>query len=144
MNKRELKVGDVAKRAGVAVSAVHFYEAEGLIKSGRNQSNHRVYKAEVLRRIGVVKAAQAMGVTLAEIKQQLATLPDNRTPTQKDWARLAKGWQVLLDARINRLQNLRDSLDSCIGCGCLSLAKCPLYNPNDQLGEQGAGAVKLN
>ncbi len=143
MNKRELKVGVVAERSGIAISAVHFYEAEGLISSSRNQSNHRVYRADVLRRIAVIKAAQNMGIGLGEIKQQLATLPDNRTPTQSDWAKLAQQWRVLLDQRIQRIERLRDSLEGCIGCGCLSMDNCPIYNQDDQLASKGTGAVLL-
>lgn len=136
---RELAVGEVARRSGVAVSTLHFYESRGLIKSWRNASNHRRYPREVLRRVAVIKVAQRAGVPLASIKAALSALPDQRTPTAEDWQSLSSHWKAELDQRIHRLQQLRDDLDGCIGCGCLSLESCPLRNPNDTLSEQGPG-----
>ncbi len=136
-------VGKVAKRCGVKVSTLHYYEELGLIRSWRNAGNQRRYKAEVLRRISVIKAAQKMGISLDSIKRAFSTLPDNRTPTKNDWQLLASGWQRELNERIRYLEVLRDSLDSCIGCGCLSLTSCPIYNPDDIAGSQGDGAVIL-
>ncbi|MFY0666258.1 MAG: redox-sensitive transcriptional activator SoxR [Natronospirillum sp.] len=137
-------VGAVAKRCGVKVSTLHFYEQQGLIKSWRNNGNQRRYKADVLRRISVIKAAQRVGVTLEEVKEAFLSLPDNRTPTVADWEKLSKNWQRMLDGRIAYLQSLRDNLTGCIGCGCLSMTKCPLYNPDDKLGSSGSGAVILD
>lgn len=143
-NEANWSVGRVAKRCGVKVSTLHFYEEKGLIRSWRNQGNQRRYKPEVLRRISVIKAAQALGVSLDDIKYALATLPDNRTPTKGDWQGLSKVWQEMLNSRIHKLENLRDSLDSCIGCGCLSLSSCPLYNQDDVLSKQGSGPILLD
>lgn len=136
-------VGRVAKRCGVKVSTLHYYEQLGLIRSWRNSGNQRRYKPEVLRRISVIKAAQKMGITLESIKTAFASLPENRTPTKDDWQQLASIWQVELNARIRYLSALRDSLDGCIGCGCLSLKSCPIYNPEDKLAEQGDGPILL-
>lgn len=122
-------VGEIAARAGVATSALRFYEDEGLIHSERNAAGHRRYHADVLRRVSFVRTAQLVGLTLAEIREALATLPDRRTPTARDWARLARTWQPRLDERIEVLTRMRDQLDSCIGCGCLSLTSCGLWNP---------------
>lgn len=140
----EWTVGRVASRTGVNVSTLHFYEAKGLIFSHRNAGNQRRYSPEVLRRISVIKAAQKLGVTLEEIRTAFSCLPNNRTPTQKDWERLSKKWQQSLLQRIEYLERLRDSLTGCIGCGCLSMKHCPLYNENDKLGVQGPGPVILN
>ena len=137
-------VGRVAKRCGIKVSTLHFYEQKGLIKSWRNQGNQRRYKPEVLRRISVIKAAQKLGVNLQDIKQTLAQLPDNRTPTVEDWQQLSADWHKMLNDRITKLENLRDSLESCIGCGCLSLSKCPLYNPDDEVAALASGPVLLD
>ena len=136
-------VGRVAKRCGVKVSTLHFYEQKGLIRSWRNAGNQRRYKADVLRRISVIKAAQKMGISLGEIKQALATLPDNRTPNARDWEKLSRRWRDDLDQRIAYMERLRDMLTGCIGCGCLSMKNCPIYNANDHLGEQADGAVIL-
>ncbi len=143
MSEATWSVGRVAKRCGVKVSTLHFYEQKGLIKSWRNAGNQRRYKPDVLRRIAVIKAAQQMGISLEEVKQALLSLPDNRTPTVEDWRDLSKNWQHMLNARIAYLQRLRDYLTGCIGCGCLSMHSCPLYNPEDKLAEQGLGAVIL-
>ena len=143
-NKASWSVGQVAKRCGLNVSTLHFYEQKGLIKSWRNQGNQRRYKPEVLRRISVIKAAQKLGVNLEDIKQTLAQLPDNRTPTLEDWQKLSVDWHKMLNDRITKLENLRDSLENCIGCGCLSLSKCPLYNPEDKVASMGSGPVLLD
>ena len=136
---QELTVGELAARSGVAVSALHFYEKKGLIRSLRTAGNQRRYPRDVLRRVAVIKVGQRAGVPLAEIRAALETLPDGRTPTVADWARLSRRWRAELDERIQRLVHLRDDLDGCIGCGCLSLKVCPLRNPDDRLGEDGAG-----
>ena len=141
---KQLTVGEVAKRSGVAVSTIHFYEAQGLIQSWRNRGNQRRYPREVLRRVAVIKVAQRTGIPLAEIREALAALPDSRTPNAADWARLSKRWRADLDDRINRLIRLRDQLDGCIGCGCLSLDVCPLRNPWDELAAQGPGPRLLD
>lgn len=137
-------VGKVAKRCGVKVSTLHYYEELGLIRSWRNSGNQRRYKSDVLRRISVIKAAQKMGINLESIKSAFATLPENRTPTKEDWQQLSQQWQQELNARIHYLETLRDSLDSCIGCGCLSLKSCPIYNPDDRAAKEGNGAVIFN
>ncbi|MFT4182243.1 MAG: redox-sensitive transcriptional activator SoxR [Rhizobium sp.] len=139
-----LTVGEVAARSGVAVSALHFYETKGLIESYRNRGNQRRYAREVLRRVAVIKVAQRVGIPLAEIHAALDTLPQSRTPTAADWGVLSERWKDDLDARIKRLQNLRDQLDGCIGCGCLSLESCPLRNPWDVLAEEGPGPRLLD
>ncbi|MBQ4844667.1 MULTISPECIES: redox-sensitive transcriptional activator SoxR [unclassified Pseudoalteromonas] len=143
LQEANLPVGYVAKRSDVKVSTLHFYETKGLIRSWRNNGNQRRYKPDVLRRIAVIKAAQRMGVTLEEIKETLNTLPDSRTPNKHDWEKLSKQWQVQLDEKIAYMQRLRDRVDGCIGCGCLSMSSCPLYNPDDILGESNSGAVLL-
>lgn len=137
-------VGRVAKRCGVKVSTLHFYEQKGLIHSARNAGNQRRYKAEVIRRVSVIKAAQKMGISLASILKAFDTLPDQRTPTQRDWQRLSKGWQDELNGRIAYLERLRDSLTGCIGCGCLSMKNCPIYNEDDKLAAEGSGPVILD
>lgn len=143
MAESALTVGQVAKRCGVKVSTLHFYEAQGLIHSTRNAGNQRRYRKDVLRRVSVIKAAQKMGVTLEAIGKALRTLPENRTPTQKDWQKLASNWQDELNARIAYLEKLRDYMTGCIGCGCLSMKNCPIYNANDQLAAEGSGPVIL-
>ncbi|MFO6419791.1 redox-sensitive transcriptional activator SoxR [Hylemonella sp. W303a] len=140
---RPLSVGEVAQRSGVAVSALHFYEARGLIHSARNEGNQRRYARDVLRRVAVIKVAQRIGISLEDIGAALAALPEGRTPNARDWARLSKGWQQDLDARIAQLQALRDQLDDCIGCGCLSLGACKLRNPLDSLSEEGPGPRRI-
>ena len=144
MTSANWPVGKIAKRAGVNVSTLHFYETKGLIHSYRNAGNQRRYSPDVLRRIAVIKAAQKLGVSLEEIRQAFADLPENRTPTQDDWESLSAHWRSQLDARIAYLERLRDYLTGCIGCGCLSMKKCPLYNDNDQLAAEGDGPVILN
>ena len=140
----ELKVGDVAKRAGFKISTLHFYEQIGLIKSYRNEGNQRRFTKDVLRRVATIKAAQKVGLSLDAIQEAFATLPENRTPTKSDWNKLARQWQSELDKKISYLIKLRDSLTSCIGCGCLSLKACPIYNDNDKLAEYGKGPVILD
>ncbi|SFL75941.1 redox-sensitive transcriptional activator SoxR [Rugamonas rubra] len=141
--KHVLSVGEVAKRSGVAVSALHFYEAEGLIHSSRTAGNQRRYPRDVLRRVAFIRTAQRVGVPLAEIAETLRALPDGRTPTRDDWTRLSLAWRARLDERIGMLERLRDNLDDCIGCGCLSLERCRLRNPADTLAAQGPGPVWL-
>lgn len=143
LKKTNLSVGDVAKRSGVAVSTLHFYEEKQLIHSVRNAGNQRRYNRDVLRRISVIKAAQKVGITLNKIQQAMAFLPTNRAPNKSDWQRLSKQWNAELEQKIRELEALRDNLSSCIGCGCLSLKKCPLYNPDDELGVGQSGAVLL-
>ena len=139
----EWTVGKVAQRCGVNVSTLHFYEQKGLIYSTRNAGNQRRFKADILRRVAVIKAAQKMGISLASIKKALANLPKQRTPTASDWQKLSSGWQTELNARIAYLERLRDSLAGCIGCGCLSMTRCPLYNKDDKMSAEGNGAVIL-
>ena len=134
-----LAIGELARRAGVAASALRFYEAEGLIAGARSAAGRRLYPRHVLRRVAFIRAAQAVGLGLTEVRAALQGLPDGRTPTQADWQRLAGAWQPLLDQRITALQRLRDQLASCIGCGCLSLKTCALYNPADRAALRGAG-----
>lgn len=141
--QRELSVGEVAKRAGVAVSALHFYEARGLIRSNRTGGNQRRYGRDVLRRIAVIRVAQQVGIPLAEIAAALDSLPEGRTPTRDDWAKLSTAWRDDLDRRIEQLTRLRDGLTDCIGCGCMSIDRCPLRNPGDRLARQGPGARRL-
>ena len=140
----EMSVGEVAARSGVAVSALHFYEAEGLIRSWRNQGNQRRYAREVLRRVAVIRVAQRTGISLASIRDALKSLPNGRTPTAEDWKKLSAKWRVDLNERIERLTRMRDQLDGCIGCGCLSLKDCPLRNPWDKLAQEGPGARLLD
>jgi MerR family redox-sensitive transcriptional activator SoxR len=135
----ELTVGEVAVRSGVAVSAIHFYETKGLIRSWRNRGNQRRYPREVLRRVSIIKVAQRLGIPLASIKGALDTLPRGRTPTAQDWKKLSARWHAELDDRISKMSKLRDQLTGCIGCGCLSMKDCPLRNPFDELGERGPG-----
>ena len=139
MIPKELSVGELAERAGVAVSALHFYEARGLIHSVRTSGNQRRYARSVLRRLAVIKVAQRVGLPLAEIARALNALPFGRTPTVADWRRLSAVWKQELEERIKMLTQLRDQLDGCIGCGCLSLKACPLRNSEDALAQEGVG-----
>ena len=134
-----LTIGEAARRSGVATSALRFYESRGLIRSIRVQGNHRRYPRITLRRIGVIRVAQTLGLSLAEIATAFESLPEQRNPTRKDWERLSTHWGRQLDQRIADLQNLRDRLDGCIGCGCLSLTKCSLYNADDTAADLGNG-----
>jgi MerR family transcriptional regulator, redox-sensitive transcriptional activator SoxR len=140
---QELTVGQLAERAGVAVSTLHFYEARGLIQSRRTTGNQRRFTRDTLRRVAFVRAAQRVGMPLADIAAALADLPDARVPTRADWARLSASWRAALSERIERLERLRDNLDDCIGCGCLSLDRCALANPDDALAAHGPGARGL-
>ena len=135
----ELSVGEVAERAGIAISTLHFYEKKGLISSHRDQANHRRYARDVLRIISVIRIAQESGIQLAEIKKALSMLPNNKKVTVEDWTRLSNTWRKQLDHRINQLIDLRDNLDECIGCGCLSIEKYRLANPKDRLADKGPG-----
>ena len=144
IHRTPLTVGEVAARSGVAVSTLHFYESAGLIHSWRNAGNQRRYTREVLRRVAIIRVAQRAGISLACIRDALKTLPDERTPTADDWKRLSARWREDLSDRIARLTRLRDQLDGCIGCGCLSLGVCPLYNPADKLGKLGPGPQILD
>lgn len=136
---KELSVGEAARRSGVAVSTLHYYESKGLIRCSRTRGNQRRYPRDVLRRIAVIKVAQRAGIPLAAIQKALASLPDDRVPTIADWRKLSTAWKLELDSRIQKLTHLRDRLSDCIGCGCLSVKVCPLRNPLDELGRQGSG-----
>jgi len=138
-HQRELKIGEVAARTGCATSALRFYEETGLIASRRNESGYRVYRNDVVRRVSFIRTAQRVGLTLEEIGEALASLPDGRTPTARDWARLADAWRPSLQQRIEILTRLRDQLESCIGCGCLSLDSCGIWNPDDTAADLGQG-----
>lgn len=138
-----LSIGDVARRAGVAASALRYYERVGLVSSVRTAGGTRRYPRSVLRRLAFVRAAQNVGLSLEEIRDALATLPDGRTPTPADWGRLSRGWRARLDQQIDGLIALREGLSSCIGCGCLSLRRCALSNPDDTAGATGSGARYL-
>jgi MerR family transcriptional regulator, redox-sensitive transcriptional activator SoxR len=139
----ELSIGEVAARSGVAASALRFYERQGLIGSTRTDGNQRRYERAVLRRIAFIQAGRAAGVSLSEIGAALTGLPTSRTPSRKDWERLSNRWRDDLDERIATLQALRERLTTCIGCGCLSIDRCDLLNPNDEAADRGAGAHYL-
>ncbi len=139
----ELSIGEVAARSGVAPSALRFYETEGLIAAGRTPGNQRRYERAVLRRIAFIQAGRAAGVPLERIRTALSSLPAHRSPTRRDWERLSNRWRDDLDQRISTLLALRDRLTTCIGCGCLSIDKCELLNPEDEAAELGAGAHYL-
>jgi MerR family redox-sensitive transcriptional activator SoxR len=140
---RDLSVGEVAARSGVAVSALHFYERRGLIRSYRTGGNQRRYERDVLRRLAVIRLANELGVPLKEIAAAMAELPLGRTPNKDDWAALSARWKADLDRRIVLLSRLRDELGGCIGCGCLSTEHCPLFNPEDRFARDGAGPRRL-
>lgn len=139
-----LTPSQVAERSGVSVSALHFYEREALITATRTAGNQRRYTRDVLRRVAFIRTSQRIGISLAEIREALATLPTDHAPTKADWARLSRRWRSSLDERIERLQRLRDDLDGCIGCGCLSLRRCRLRNPDDDLAAEGPGPRLLD
>lgn len=141
--KDELTIGELADRSGVAPSALRFYEAEGLICARRTDGNQRRYERATLRRVALIQAGRAAGVPLARIGAALATLPAHRTPTRRDWERLSRGWGEDLDERIATLVAIRDRLTTCIGCGCLSIDRCSLLNPDDEAGALGSGAHYL-
>lgn len=134
-----LTIGELATRSGVATSALRFYESKGLIQSERTDGNQRRYPRATLRRVALIRAGQEVGLTLGEIGTALATLPHDATPTKADWQRLSKGWQTRLDQQIAELQALRNELTDCIGCGCLSLKSCAIFNPADAIASRGAG-----
>lgn len=138
-DQKELTVGELASRSGVAVSALHFYERKGLINSRRTSGNQRRYRRDTLRRVALIRVAQRVGIPLADVRRSLNQLPDARTPTRRDWARLSAQWKDELDERIHRLQQLREDFSECIGCGCLSLDRCALANPYDRLADEGSG-----
>jgi MerR family redox-sensitive transcriptional activator SoxR len=140
---KEATVGELAERAGVATSALRFYEREGLIHSRRTSGNQRRYGRDTLRRVAFIRASQRLGMPLAAVREVLALLPDNRTPNREDWARVSECWRADLDERIRLMQQLRDHLTDCIGCGCLSIDVCALANPHDRLGDEGPGARRL-
>lgn len=138
-----LTIGQLSERSGVAPSAIRFYESEGLIHSTRTAGNQRRYQQSTLRRVAFIRAAQRVGLSLTEVGEALRTLPDNRTPTKSDWHRISREWRPRLDEQIRRIELLRARLDSCIGCGCLSMRSCALSNPGDVAAEHGTGAVLL-
>jgi len=140
----ELTVGQLAERSGLAVSALHFYERKGLIHSRRTSGNQRRYPRSVLRRVAVVRAAQRAGIPLSTVAAALAHLPRDGVPSRADWQRMSQAWRDEIEDRIIRLEHLRDRLDGCIGCGCLSMTSCAMVNPHDRLGEQGPGAPALD
>ncbi|WP_280252334.1 redox-sensitive transcriptional activator SoxR [Nocardia abscessus] len=141
---KELTPGQLSERSGVAVSALHFYEREGLITSRRTSGNQRRYARETLRRVAFIRISQRVGIPLSEIRAALDQLPAGRTPTRRDWESLSTVWRADLDDRITQLIRLRDSLTGCIGCGCLSLGTCRLVNEHDRLGAEGPGARVLD
>lgn len=138
-----LTIGQLAERAGVATSAIRFYESRGLVHSTRTTGNQRRYEQSMLRRVAFIRAAQRVGLSLEEVADALSTLPDSRTPTKADWHRISREWKPRLDEQIRRIQLLKERLDSCIGCGCLSMRSCALMNPGDVAAEHGKGAVLL-
>ena len=135
-----LTIGAVADRTGLATSALRYYEDQGLLSAERNTAGHRRYERAVIRRVSFIQFAQRIGLSLDEIRELLAALPDNRTPDEDDWARLSGTWRSRLDAHIATLERLRDKLDGCIGCGCLSLTRCEVFNPDDRVAIRGPGA----
>lgn len=143
MPEATLTVGEVAQRSGFAASAVRYYDREGLISADRSSGGQRRFDRSVLRRLAFISAARHVGLSLEEIKDALDRLPRSRTPTAADWARMSKGWRERLNAEIGALEALRDGLDSCIGCGCLSLRRCAISNPRDVAAKIGPGAVYL-
>ena len=139
VKNRLLTIGELAERAGLATSAIRFYEANGLVTAERNAAGHRRFRAETLRRVSFIKVAQRVGLSLGEIRESLESLPASRTPTRRDWERLARGWAPRIDERIALLVAMRDKLDGCIGCGCLSLDSCAIYNVDDEAVAFGTG-----
>ena len=139
----EWSVGQVAERSGISISALHFYEREGLILSARNAGNQRRYARDTLRRLAFIRASQRVGIPLAAIKKALDALPQQRTPREDDWAGLAAQWKEVLERQIEQLVRLRDDLTNCIGCGCLSFQRCLLVNPADTMAAEGPGPRRL-
>jgi MerR family redox-sensitive transcriptional activator SoxR len=142
--RNELTIGELAERSGVAPSALRFYEAKGLVTAGRTDGNQRRYDRSMLRRIALIQAGRAAGIPLVQIREALQTLPPNRIPTRRDWERLSRRWREDLDARIATLEALRTRLTTCIGCGCLSIDRCSLLNPDDEAAAAGPGAHYLH
>jgi len=142
-NQKELSVGQLSERSGVAPSALHFYERQGLITSRRTSGNQRRYRRDTLRVVALIRIAQRVGIPLAEVAQVLAELPERRVPTRRDWERLSRCWQASIERRIRGLEQLRDDFGDCIGCGCLSIDRCKLANPHDRLAEEGPGPCRL-
>ena len=139
MDPEPLTIGAMSERTGVSPSALRFYEAEGLIEAGRSEGGQRRFDRSTVRRVSFIRVAQQVGLSLDEIRTALASLPDNRTPNQKDWERLSTSWRPRIDAQIAMLERLRDRLHGCIGCGCLSLRVCGLLNPGDEAADLGPG-----
>jgi MerR family transcriptional regulator, redox-sensitive transcriptional activator SoxR len=137
--EQELTIGALSERTGVATSALRYYEAEGLLRADRSEGGQRRYARDALRRVSFIRVAQQVGLSLEEIRESLASLPDGRTPNQRDWERLSNSWRPRLDEQIAMLERLRDRLDGCIGCGCLTLKVCALYNPDDLAAARGSG-----
>lgn len=140
---RELTVGQVAERSGLAVSALHFYEKKGLIRSHRTSGNQRRYDRDVLRRLAIVRMAQELGIPLGEVAEALDNIPLGHVPDAEDWRRMSERWYEKLDRRVTMLIRMRDELNGCIGCGCLSTISCPLMNAGDRLSEEGSGPRRL-
>ncbi len=139
----ELAIGELSARSGVAASALRFYEAEGLIQARRTEGNQRRYPRATLRRVALVQAGRAAGIPLAQIRDALDGLPSERTPSRRDWERLSRDWRADIDRRIATLRAVRDRLTTCIGCGCLSIDRCSLLNPEDEAAALGPGAHYL-
>ena len=139
LGSRGLSIGYVSGRTGLSGSAIRYYEEEGLVAPDRNESGHRRYTRADIRRLSFVMISQGLGFSIAEIRTALESLPQHRTPNKGDWARISKRFGAVLDARLIQMQALRDRLDSCIGCGCLSLKTCALYNPRDRARQNGTG-----
>lgn len=137
--KRGLSIGDLAVRTGLSVSAIRFYEKKGLVTADRNAGNQRRFEGSDIRRLSFILIAQQIGLTIEQIKDVMADLPDGRTPTKSDWAKISRRFRTTLDDRIGMMQRMRDRLDGCIGCGCLSLKACQLYNPDDKAYRLGVG-----
>lgn len=140
---KEFSPSEVAARSGIAVSALHFYERKGLIRSHRTSGNQRRYERDVLRRLAVIRLAGELGIPLSAVADSLAKLPEGRTPSKDDWAAMSQSWKEDLDRRLTLITRLRDELQGCIGCGCLSMHNCPLINPGDHLSGKGTGAIQL-
>lgn len=139
MMKRGLSIGDLSVRTGLSVSAIRFYEKKGLIKPDRNEGNQRRYEGSDIRRLSFILIAQQIGLSIEEIKETMAALPEGRTPTKADWSKISRNFRKTLDERIAMMERMRDRLDGCIGCGCLSLKACQLYNPDDRAYRLGVG-----
>ncbi len=139
----DMSVGEVARRSGVSVAALHFYERKGLIRSRRSGGNQRRYERDILRRVALIQVAREVGISLAEVGLILESLPGQRAPSRRDWAAISKAWAADLDRRMGLLQRLKENLTGCIGCGCLSMARCTILNPGDKLARRGPGPVRL-